>query len=148
MKIRLIRARASDLPAVQDLLEHAHLPAAEVNRARMPGFLLALQGEEVLGCVGVETLADGHGLLRALAVAGHARGHGVGSALLQAAQQRAPGSGVRTLWLLTDDATDFFLARGWRQAARDDAPPGALKHARFAAPRSGPVQCLNWTAGR
>lgn len=144
MRIRVIRARASDLAAVQDLLEHAHLPTADVTRARMPGFLLALDGDEVVGCVGVEVLGEGQGLLRSLAVAGHARGRGVGSALLKAALQRAPGLGARSLWLLTEDAAEFFLVRGFRAARRDEAPPAVLKHPLFAALCPQTAACLRW----
>jgi amino-acid N-acetyltransferase len=144
MKIRVIRARASDLAAVLELLEHAHLPAADLSRARMPGFLLAVDGDEVVGCVGIEALGDGQGLLRSLAVAGHARGRGVGNALLRAALQRAPGFGARSLWLLTEEAAEFFLARGFRAAKRDEAPPAVLKHAQFAALCPQTAVCLHW----
>ncbi len=87
----------------------------------MPQFLLAVDGGRLIGAIGVEPHGS-DGLLRSLVVDPNWRGHGVGSALVQAAEEGARTSGLRSLWLLTTDASEYFTRHGYG-AMRPDSRP-------------------------
>jgi amino-acid N-acetyltransferase len=71
-------------------------------------------------------------LLRSLVVAASARGQGAGSALLLQAEAHARAHGVRTLYLLTTTAEEFFARRGYTRASRETAPAAIRSTREFA----------------
>jgi amino-acid N-acetyltransferase len=86
------------------------------------GFLVATDGQDVLGAVALERYGD-VGLLRSLVVAPAYKHRGVGRALVHAIEQLARGKGLGSLVLLTETANEFFGALGYQAGKRSDAPP-------------------------
>jgi N-acetylglutamate synthase-like GNAT family acetyltransferase len=128
----LIRAAAaSDTRAILDLLSACRLPLDGVpDEASL--LLVAEQGGRVVGTAGLE-LHGADGLLRSVAVSPGSRGKRVAGRLCDALELRAPSLGARRLYLLTETAVPFFQRRGYRHAARCDAPEGIAGSREFAA---------------
>lgn len=120
-EITLSSAGVDDLPAVRALLTAAELPSDDIA-PHIGHFILAREGETLVGCVGLELAAD-VALFRSLAVDASRRGLGLGEKLTREMEGYAWGLGVRSLYLLTTTAEAFFQARGYTKIARSDAPP-------------------------
>ncbi len=134
-------AAAADWPAVRALLDAARLPTADLEEGRPDRFLIARDGDAVVGCVAVEPYGDA-GLLRSLAVSAGARGAGLGGRLVEAAEARARGAGLRRLVLLTTTAAPFFEARGWAPLDRADVPEAVRRSSEFTSTCPASAACL------
>ena len=118
------RARRADLASASDLLQSAGLPLAGVNE-HFDGFWTHAADNRLAGVAGSERYGA-RWLLRSLAVDPSFRGQGMGSALLAAVVAEARQLGAREIFLLTNDAHDFFVAHGFSTIQRA-ALPGALQ---------------------
>lgn len=114
-------ATPDDLDAVRSLLQEAGLPADDLTPAHLDHFLVTYNGKDLCGVVGLEPRGNA-ALLRSLAVAPNVRGEGLGTRLVDAIEERAQEEGIRTLYLLTTTAADYFRARGYTDIARDALP--------------------------
>ena len=85
-------AAAGDLPAIRDLLRACALSPDDVDGKGAQRFLVAREGGELVGCIGLEVHGEA-GLLRSFAVAPAFRRRGVGAALHDAAVALARGLG-------------------------------------------------------
>ncbi|GGM58489.1 hypothetical protein GCM10008956_37600 [Deinococcus arenae] len=117
-------ATADDLPVMEALLIAAEL-SLEGVQAHLADFVLAVQGDEVLGVAGLERYGP-HGLLRSVAVRADHQGRGLGQALTWEMIERATAAGLETLTLLTTTAAGFFPKQGFHPVTRD-ALPAALQ---------------------
>ena len=136
-------AAASNLPGILQLLRARGLPidgaAEHVN-----DFLVAVDGPDVLGSIGLERYGP-VGLLRSLVVAERAASHGLGAQLVQALLVRARASGVEELHLLTTTAETYFPRFGFRVVSRSNLPDalGASAELRGACPASAVAMRLD-----
>lgn len=127
------QATLRDWPLVRDLLQRAELPVEDLAADRMPDFVVCVDADGILaGAVGLERYGEA-ALLRSLVVAEAARGKGLGGHLVAALEQSARERGTRELWLLTNDANDFFAARGFEIRDRADAPHAIRGSAEFSS---------------
>lgn len=134
-------ATSADLSAVLTLLKDSGLPWQDLTAAHLDGFLLAVDGESVLGTVGLERYGR-DALLRSLAVAPVHRGGGVGTQLADAIEQHARRTGTASLHLLTTTATEFFARRGYRPIARAEAPAALQVSTEFSALCPSQAVCM------
>jgi amino-acid N-acetyltransferase len=137
--IALERARPDDLADVLALLREQRLPTDDLDR-HLDTTLVARKDGRLVGSVAVEVYADG-GLLRSVAVAGDVQGQGLGRALTHAALALARQTGLRTLYLLTTTAENYFPKFGFETIARDDVPASVRTSVEFtsACPSSAVV---------
>lgn len=120
-----------DLLAAKALLASAGLPTEDLTERHCDRFFFLGRSNAPSGIVGLEILGD-TALLRSLVVAADSQGQGAASALVGHAENAARAAGVRTVYLLTMTAEDFFAKRGYRRAARDSAPPAIRATREFA----------------
>lgn len=120
----------SDHARAVALLETAHLPAADLP-SEVASFFVAGEADAPAGLVGLE-LHGSHALLRSLVVVPSARSKGLGSALVEHAERHASEHAVRSIYLLTTTAEEFFVARGYTRAARESAPQAIRSTREFA----------------
>ena len=80
-------------------------PPEDVN------FLLAIDGEDELGCIGIKPLDRTHAELKTMHVREASRGRGVGEALVVAACRTARAMGADRLSLETGASDDFAPSR-------------------------------------
>lgn len=133
-------AKAEDGPAIAALLRAAELPHADVV-PHLAHFLVARSGGVPVGVVGAE-VAGADALLRSLVVAPNRRGTGLGGRLVDELERTAAAWGVRRWWLLTTTAEKFFTARGFRVAARSEAPEAIRRTGQFSGGCGCSAVCL------
>ena len=145
MTVAVEPARAADRLAASALVQAAGLPAGDLAPDAV--LLVAREGGDgpVVGCVAVEVWG-GAALVRSLAVGAAHRGRGLGARLLAAAEAHAAGV-AREAWLLTETAAPFFAARGWRPAARADAPEAVRRSSQFEGLRCRSARCFRKALG-
>jgi amino-acid N-acetyltransferase len=133
MTVTIDPCKRHEAPMVVGLLAAAGLPVADVDDSVLAGFLVAHdEAGRVLGAVGLETRGP-DGLLRSLVVDPAARGRRLGDDLVAAAEEQARRHGVRTLYLLTTTAADYFPRLGYAVGDRGAAPPAIAATGEFAA---------------
>jgi amino-acid N-acetyltransferase len=123
-------AAEADLDRIRALLAACDLPAEDLAAALLGGFTVASEAGRLVGCIGLEPLADG-ALLRSLAVEPAHRGRGIAARLCDEAEEAARKSGVRDLYLLTTTAAEYFAARGFRRVDRSALPASVQATAQF-----------------
>ncbi|MEP6692529.1 MAG: GNAT family N-acetyltransferase [Gemmatimonadaceae bacterium] len=84
----------------------------EFIRERLGDFLVAVDGETILGCVHLEEYSPSIAEIRSLAVSPSAQGRGVGVSLVDHAEQLAVRREYRTLFAVSNSEA-FFGARGF-----------------------------------
>ncbi len=132
-------AAATDLPAILELLAASKLPRAGIE-AHVASALVARDDSGIVGSAALE-LYGGAALLRSVAVATERRGQGLGAALTVAALDLARRRGVRTVYLLTETAGQFFPKFGFTAITRAQVEPAVLESPEFttACPKSAMV---------
>lgn len=113
-------AAAADLAGIRRLLAAAHLDASDLETSATRLWVVG-EPDAPAAVVGLETHGD-VGLLRSLAVAEGLRGGGLGRALTDTVERHARDAGIRTLYLLTTTAADFFERIGYRRSDRAVVP--------------------------
>jgi len=103
-------------------------------------YLLAYDGDEAIGVVGVEAKIDA-ALIRSLHVKASMRRRGIGAALVAAARKAAHTRGAAHLYLITKDAGDYFARLGF-----EPVEAGRVMTAMAGAPqiehyRAHPKEC-------
>jgi amino-acid N-acetyltransferase len=114
-------ATSDDSRPIRGLLETSGLPHDDLAPAHLRHFLVARDGDRVVGIVGLEPRGDA-ALLRSLAVAPERRNEGLGARLVDAIERHAGDNSIRTLYLLTTTAADYFGACGYERVDRDALP--------------------------
>lgn len=117
----LRQAREKDWQMVRDLLVASSLPIDDLGPDRLDRFLVAEDGGELIGLIGLDIYGT-TGLLRSLVVAEPARRAGLGGKLVGALESAAQTAGITDLWLLTIDAEKFFVRHGFDIVEREVAP--------------------------
>ena len=132
-------AETSDLPAVRRLLESQHLPLDGLDE-HVSTMVVATQGSDVVGAAAVELYTDG-ALLRSVVVDPKVQGQGIGHRLSDAALNIAKYQGIRTAFLLTTTAEQFFPKLGFETIIRGDVPASVQASIEFqsACPASAVV---------
>ncbi len=105
------------------MLEASGLPASDLTAGHMRHFFYAGSARDPAGLVGIE-IHGADALLRSLVVSADRRSTGLGSALVLRAESHAREQGVRSMYLLTTTAEDYFVRRGYVRLERADAPDG------------------------
>jgi protein-tyrosine-phosphatase/N-acetylglutamate synthase-like GNAT family acetyltransferase len=131
--VTIARATADDLPAIAGLLARCQLPTADLTSgAPVPQFLLAREGDRLVGCIGLEPYAP-LGLVRSLAVDPAHRHVGLGRQLWSQLRAHAAGLGLTHLYLLTTTAEPMFARWGFLRLAREAAPAAIKQTAEYRA---------------
>ena len=116
-------------PFLEKLLSSVGLPIKDLPED-LSGFVLALDGTEVVGAAGLEPLGE-TGLLRSFAVDPAYRNLGLGRQLYEAVQSRARAAQFPELWLITNTAEAYFQAMGFERQDRESAPVAVQAHPQF-----------------
>ncbi len=129
--IRIERFSQGDEEDLMELLSQAELPTQDLTLEKLKHFLFAKGMEgSVIGAIGVELYQD-VGLLRSLVVHPSYRGKGLGKRLTREAESFAQQKSIKTLFLLTTTAAEFFPKLGYQVIQRDRAPLSIAKTEEF-----------------
>jgi amino-acid N-acetyltransferase len=116
---------------VFQLLANEGLPTADLPEG-LPHFLVATDGPDVIGAVGLEVYGN-DGLLRSLAVSPAYRSQGIAARLLEALETKARQNGVGSLYLLTETAADYFQRKGFVVISRAETPDAIRLSSEFSS---------------
>lgn len=136
-------AHGPDLAGIRSLLTACDLPVQDLDTAAIE-FIVAVDGGQLAGVVGLEAFTDG-GLLRSLAVQGTQRNAGVGAALVDAMEAHAHARGVSQLVLLTQTADAFFARHAYEVIPRNAAPASVQASAEFRSICPASATCMRKT---
>jgi len=132
---------ASDLPAIEALVQTSQLPTAVVADHFPAGYVVARRGSEVVGVAALEPHDDA-ALLRTVAIKPEERGKGTGLALVADRLATAWSSGVDRVFLLTTTAPEFFRRFGFAEVDRASAPGSLRSSPEFAALCPTSARCM------
>jgi amino-acid N-acetyltransferase len=122
-------AASRDRGEIVGLLEAEALPTADLEASGVV-LMVAESAQRRFGCIGIQPLGN-VGIIRSLAVARDQRGAGIGRALVSHAEALAATGGLHALYLLTENASGFWLSAGYRIVARGETPPEVQQSAEF-----------------
>ncbi len=136
-------ATPEDVDRVESLLVAADLPIDGLRDQFGDGFAVVELDGAIIGVAGVE-IHGPDGLLRSAAVDPAWRGRAVGDALTRDRIAWSRRRGLRSLYLLTTTAGDWFPRFGFRPASRTSAPEGIRRSREFshACPATALFMCL------
>ena len=109
------------LAEAASVLTACGLPSDDIEPDFVRHFAVAREGGVPVGLAGVQLLGD-TALLRSVAVLPSHRAAGLGGRLVRAAEQHACNAGVREMFLLTNNAQQFFAGRGYLEVPRCNTP--------------------------
>lgn len=137
--MRLRPASPADVTIICELLRQSGLPTQGVAES-IDDFLVAEMGGRIVGSIGMERHGS-HALLRSAAVASALQGRGVGRTLVTALISMAAAGGIRSMYLLTTTAENYFPAFGFRPVDRSAVPTELMASPEFqgACPASAIV---------
>jgi len=142
MSAAMAQAQIADLDDVLVLLGKVGLPIEGV-RENFGSFLVARDGGQLIGCVGLERYGQ-VALLRSLAVAPDRQQGGVGRQLTARLLEDARSEGVREVVLLTTTAADFFGRHfGFTPIARAQFDETFATSPEWHLPRCSSAACLH-----
>ena len=124
-------AQPHDVSAVEAALRDSELPLDGLRDQFGDGYAIAEASGRVIGVEGIEVHGD-DGLLRSAAVVSSWRGKGVGDALTRDRIEWARRRGLRSLYLLTTTAGDYFPRFGFVEVPRTSAPTAVQQSREFA----------------
>jgi amino-acid N-acetyltransferase len=127
--LSFLPATGRDAEAIAQLLQSYSLPSADFI-PHLQHFIVARRGDEVLGCIGLES-GGKLGLLRSLAVRSDARNQGIAARLCAQLERNAAELGIENLFLLTITAAEYFQKHGYQIERREDAPDWIRSNAQF-----------------
>jgi len=125
-------ARPHDLPGALDLLGRSELPGKDVAERWGHYFVVREDDARVVAVAGLEVHGE-DGLLRSVAVDPDYRGQGLGESLVEAAMVRAKQLELRSVYLLTISARNYFARRGFADCPREAAPAAIRESWEFRA---------------
>jgi len=129
-EIKFRFATGQDETAIKQFLEANDLLHQDIGPTGLKHFLLASDASDLIGLVGLEIEKD-VALLRSLAVTEGYRNRGLATLLVRKIEDYARALRIKTLYLLTMTAADFFKSQDFRTMARETAPAGIQKTAEF-----------------
>lgn len=143
-------ATASDLPAIERLLQTLALPPDGLLDFYPHGYVVAIAPDgELVGVAGVEVHGD-QGLLRSVAVSPAVQGRGIGATLAHDRLAWAATAGLVGVHLLTTTASPYFARLGFVVVERDTLPASIRASVEFtkACPQTAVAMSLVPVTGR
>lgn len=120
MSIEVRAAKTSDVKGIRKLID-MYAPQRRILSKEtvtlyesVQEFVVAVDGEEVVGCGALHVLWEDVAEVRTVAVTEELRGKGVGHQILEKLIERAKAVGVRKLFCLTFE-TEFFGRHGFAE---------------------------------
>lgn len=112
------------------LLSSEKLPAGDLP-ATLENFLMAVQDDELIGVIGLEIYSN-YGLLRSLVVKPAFRNQNIAGKLIAQIETLAGSKDLKTIFLLTETATDYFARKGYEKISRNDVPEEVQQSSEFS----------------
>jgi amino-acid N-acetyltransferase len=112
------------------LLSSEKLPVSDLP-ASLENFLVVIENDELVGVIGLETYGS-YGLLRSLAIRPDSRNQNIAGSLVKQIENLAIAEGLKTIFLLTETASDYFSRKGYHSIARAEMPAEVQQSSEFS----------------
>ncbi len=122
--------RVNERDAVVTLLQKAGLPTDDLP-TDLSGFLLAWDGDDLIGVAGLERHAS-VGLLRSVAVDPARRNMGIATQLVERLLATADATHLQAIYLITTTAEGFFSRYGFVAISRHEVPDAIRQTRQFS----------------
>ncbi len=127
--IQLRMAKRSDWERLAQLLTEAKLPLGGA-RDIIPDFLIAERDKTLVGSSALEYYGR-YALLRSVAVRESERKAGVGKILVETTLALAKEKKIKSIFLLTESAREYFPKFGFQEISRERVPDDVLQSIEF-----------------
>lgn len=128
MKFR--KALNGDLKQLESILKKSKLPYEDC-KYHLNNFVLMESDKEIVAIGGSEMFGD-IALLRSITVLKQYQGNGLGNSIFFKIKKDLIVRGVKTIYLLTETAEEYFRALGFEQTSRDIVPQQIKKTKQFS----------------
>ena len=108
-------------PGIKSFLADCGLPSDDISASHLDNFFFLKDSGQIVGSVGLEICGE-FGLLRSLALSESLRRQGIGTQLVEHIEEYARSQNIRSIYLLTTTADQFFARIGYQTIARENAP--------------------------
>jgi amino-acid N-acetyltransferase len=119
-----------DFESVISLLKSCDLPIQDITPEKLSSFFSYHDATKIIGVIGLE-LYENIGLLRSLAVLPDHRNFGIANKLLITIEKYAISKHIKTVYLLTTTASDYFIKHGFSKISRDSVPEQIKRTSEF-----------------
>ncbi|HEY5740614.1 MAG TPA: arsenic resistance N-acetyltransferase ArsN2 [Gammaproteobacteria bacterium] len=136
----IVRLNPSQLPELRALLEANGLPADDCAE-QAENFYGIVERGRLIAAGGLQPAAQ-YFLLRSLVVAESCRGRGLARALTEFLLARAAAAGSPAVYLLTENAADYFAGLGFEDLARERVPAAIRQTRQFSSLCPDDARCL------
>ncbi len=116
--MEIIKLSPDKFDSVFELLAEAKLDFSDLKQPNIRLFRFEDSGQTI-GVGGLEVFDD-QALLRSVAMKKDLQGKGLGKEMVAQIEKTAGNSGIKSLYLLTNTAPDFFRSIGYQQIDRND----------------------------
>jgi amino-acid N-acetyltransferase len=106
------------MPSIRALLTLYPAQLAQQNVPRISSFLVATEGDRIVGCCALQIYSKRLAEVRSLAVHSAFQSQGIASQLVELCKQRARARGVKELFAVTSQ-TGFFERAGFATFRRE-----------------------------
>jgi BolA protein len=136
--LAFIELQAGDA-RLRDMLQVSGLPGDDLEGKRFTGMV---RGDGSLVAAGGLDLAASFALLRSVAVRPELKGQGLGRVMTLRMLAEARNEGVREIYLLTANASQFFAQFGFENVSRSDVPPQIAGTSQFLGSTCASAQAM------
>ncbi len=135
------KATTADLAAIKALLSSSKLPSSDCDE-HIENFIIVEDKDKIIGTGGLE-ICGANGLVRSIVIAPKYRGNGIARKIYQRIEDKAYHSGMTTLYLLTESATEYFKKLGFVVKKRSETPESIMQTKQFKefCPSSAVLMC-------
>jgi len=112
------------------LLSAEKLPVSDLPES-LKNFLAVVESDELIGVIGLETYGH-YGLLRSLAVHPNSRNQNIAGKLVAQLEKLAVSEGLKSIFLLTETAQDYFSRKGYQAISRAEMPSEVQQSSEFS----------------
>jgi amino-acid N-acetyltransferase len=130
MTLQIENARPEEKDLVVSLLNKADLLTEDLPEG-LPTFLLAKEGDELVGVAGLEQFGS-VGLLRSVAVSPAHQGQGIAGRMVEQLLASADEQNLQAVYLITTTADNYFDRYGFTAVDRQQVPEAIQRTRQFS----------------
>ena len=134
------KAGKADYRRIKNLLNSLNLPLEGVYK-NLSNYLILLHDNKLIGTIGLEIYGE-KALLRSLAIAEGQQRNGYGQKLCHTMIEKAKELKISELYLLTENAEEFFSSLGFKTISRDKVDKNVKSSVEFQSVCPETATCM------